>query len=286
MSSTRRTPLLAAAAALTALALTGCTGSAFEAAARLAGLDPVSVDSISATEGSLVGGETVEIAGVGLTDATAVEVDGVDATILSQTNTALAFTVPHSVDYVSGETVPVTVLDGTDAVAEFDYTYLSLTAVDRQLEYAFAHWNSYNTAYYGDFNAWGGDCINFVSQTLVARGWVPTSDWFNDAQEDWAAAFVHVPSFDEWLSEHPEYGAVRMGLDQIDDVKIGDVVLFDWEGDGSLDHAQVVSGIDQVDGQTDVLMVGHNVDSTYRSITAALAEQGHESAQVYFWSIP
>lgn len=282
MSHPRRTPLLVATAALASLALVGCTGSAFDAVARLAGLDPVSADSISATEGSLVGGETIEITGLGLTDATAVEVDGVDASILGQTNETLEFTMPHSLDYVSGETVPVTLLVGDDEVAEFDYTYLSLTPVDRQLEYAFAYWQDYNTAFYGNFNEWGGDCINFVSQTLVARGWVPTDEWFNDAQEDWAAAFVHVPSFDEWLSSHPEYGAVRLGLDQIDDVKIGDVVLFDWEGDGSLDHAQIVSGVD--DG--DVLMVGHNVDSTYRSITAALESQGHEAAQVYFWSIP
>lgn len=282
MSSLRRTPLVAAIAALTALALAGCTGSALDAVARLAGLDPVSADAISATEGSLVGGETVEVTGLGLTDATAVEVDGVDASVLTRTNESLTFTMPHSVDYVSGETVAVDVLDGSDTVATFDYTYLSLTAVDRQLEYAFAHWDDYNLAYYGDFNAWGGDCINFVSQTLVARGWVPTDEWFNDAQEDWAPAFVHVPSFDEWLSSHPEYGAVRLGLDRIGDVKIGDVVLFDWEGDGSLDHAQVVSGIDG----DDVLMVGHNLDSTYRSITAALESQGHESAQVFFWSIP
>lgn len=282
MSLRRRTPLLIVASALAAFALTGCSGTALDAVARLAGLDPVIAESISATEGSLVGGETIEITGVGLTDATAVDVDGVDATVLTATNESLTFTMPHSVDYVSGEVVAIDVLTGSDIVASFDYTYLSLTAVDRQLEYAFAYWNDYNTEFYGDFNAWGGDCINFVSQTLVARGWVPTDDWFNDAQEDWAPAFVHVPSFDEWLSSHPEYGAVRLGLDSIDQVKIGDVVLFDWEGDGSLDHAQVVSGLE--DG--DVLMVGHNVDSTYRSVTAALAEQGHEAAQVSFWSIP
>lgn len=283
--SSRRIPLLITAT-LTVVALTGCTGSAFDAAARLVGLDPVQVDAISATEGSLTGGETVSIAGVGLSDVTAIEVGGSDAQLLTQSNDTVTFAVPHSETYVNGETVTVAVEDSLGTAAEFDYTYRTLTAVDRQLEYAFAHWDSYNTVYFGDFNAWGGDCQNFVSQTLVARGWAVTDEWFNDAQEDWAPAFVHVPSFDEWLAEHPEYGAVRMGIESIDQVKIGDVVLFDWEGDGSLDHAQVVSGVETVDGKTEVYMVGHNLDSTYRSITDALASQGHKNAQVVFWSIP
>lgn len=277
---------LVLAAAVAAVALTGCTGSTLEAAARLVGLDPVHVDSVSATEGSLVGGETVEITGGGLSDVTAIEVGGSDAPLLSQSNDTVVFAVPHSETYVNGETVTIEVVDSLGTAAEFDYTYRTLTAVDRQLEYAFAHWNSYNTAYYGDFNAWGGDCQNFVSQTLVARGWTVTDEWFNDAQEDWAPAFVHVPSFDEWLAGHPEYGAVRMGLDRIGDVKIGDVVLFDWEGDGSLDHAQVVSSVDTVNGATEIAMVGHNLDSTYRTIEEALDAQGHANAQGYFWSIP
>lgn len=274
------------AAAATALALTACTGATLDAAARLVGLDPVHVETISATEGSLAGGETVEITGTGLSDVTAIEVGGADARLLTQSNDTVTFAVPHSETYVNGETVTVAVEDSLGTAARFEYTYRTLTPVDRQLEYAFAHWDSYNTAYFGDFNAWGGDCQNFVSQTLVARGWAVTDEWFNEAQEDWAPAFVHVPSFDEWLAEHPEYGAVRMGLDRIDDVKIGDVVLFDWEGDGSLDHAQVVSSVRTVDGETEVAMVGHNLDSTYRTIEEALASQGHANAQVVFWSIP
>jgi hypothetical protein len=268
------------------LVLAGCVADPSMGSLRLMAEDTVVADSISATEGSLSGGDEVVISGTGLASVTSVTVDGEDAPIITRSNESVVITIPHSREYVSGETVALEVQSAAGIVADFDYTYRAVTAVDWQLEYAFRYWNDYNLAEYGDFNTWGGDCMNFVSQTLVARGWAQTDDWFNDAQEDWAAAFVHVPSFDEWLSSHPELGAQRWGLDRIADVTIGDVVLFDWDGDGSLDHAQIVSSVEIVDGVTEVFMVGHNLDSDYRSITDALELQGAAGAEVVFWSIP
>ena len=128
--------------------------------------------------------------------------------------------------------------------------------------------------------------MDFVSQTLVARGWAPTDEWYNDAQEDWAPAFVDVPSFDEWLSEHPEYGAVRLPMSARDQLKIGDIVMMDWDGDGSLDHAQIVSGILHIDGMTHILMVGHDIDTDYRDLDASLLTEGMPGATAYFWSLP
>ena len=58
------------------------------------------------------------------------------------------------------------------------------------------------------------------------------------------------------------------------DIRVLRGIEVDILGDGSLDHAQVVSSTRVVDGETEVLMVGHNVDSTYRSIDDALEEQG------------
>lgn len=249
-------------------------------------LSGATATTLSATSGGLAGGELVTVEGAHLSAVTAVSVGGQDARILESTNGALTFEVPNSRDYTPGA-VPVTLETHSGELdSPLGWEYIVATAVDRQLEYAFRHWDDYNTVFFGDFNAWGGDCMNFVSQTLIARGWAPTDDWFNLAQEDWAPAFVHVPSFDEWLASHPEYGAQRWGLDRVDDVKIGDVVMFDWDGDGSLDHAQVASSVRIVEGEAEIGMVGHNVDSTYRTIEDALEEQGTEKATVSFWSIP
>jgi len=248
------------------------------------------VESVTPNEGGLVGGETMIITGSDLTAVTSVEVDGVPITPARVVNGAIELDVPNAVDYQPGP-VEVVVFHGAAAIAEHEWTYLTSTPVDRQLEYAFRHWDDYNTFYFGDFNEWGGDCMNFVSQTLIARGWTPTADWFNTGQVEWADSFVHVPSFDEWLAGHPEYGAVRLDPDEFASAKAGDLVMFDWEGDGSLDHAQVVSRVAGDGSKTDdewagIQMVGHNVDSTYRGIDEALVQQGTSSARVHIWSIP
>ena len=274
--------------ALLAVVLVGCTTPAAGPSASVAGAMAYSpeVTTIEPTEGSLVGGETVTIVGAELDAVTRVTFGGRHATSVTvQNSTTVTAVVPHSMSYVSGSRVVVEVFDPSGkAAAASDpiYTYYTLTAVDRQLEYAFAHWQHYNLEQYGDFTTWGGDCANFVSQTLVARGWTVTDDWFNEAQQDWAPAFVHVPSFDERLAANPQFGAVKLTYDQRDRAKIGDVVVFDWEGDGSLDHAQVISGID---GDT-IYMVGHDINTTYRSIDRALDQQGTPAATVAIWSIP
>ena len=242
--------------------------------------------ALQPTQGGLTGGEQITISGTDLTGVAGVEFNGMSATIVTQTDASITVTAPHSIDYTAGD-VPVELYTASGPLsAELTYTYATLSNVDRQMEYAFAHWNNYNTAQYGNFNDWGGDCINFVSQTLVARGWAPTDEWFNDAQEEWGTAFIYVPGFDEWLSAHPEYGAVRSELGDGTQAKIGDVVLFDWDGDGSLDHAQVVSDVSVVNGETTISMVGHNLDSRYRTIPEALKSQGTPNAQVFIWSIP
>ncbi len=276
----------AAAFTLAAFALVGCTtpDPTLKTAAVEAPAAPPELASLSPAEGSLIGGETVTLTGANLEDVTEVtfgDQPATDVTVVD--STTVTAVVPHSIDYVSGASVDVEIATaaGTAGV-ESAYTYLTLTAVDRQLEYAFAHWDDYNLAAYGDFTTWGGDCINFVSQTLVARGWTTTDEWFNDAQENWAPAFVHVPSFDDLLATSSQYDAVKLTHDQQDQAKIGDVVVFDWDGDGSLDHAQVISG---VEGDT-IYMVGHDMNSTYRSIDLALEQQGTPAATVAFWSIP
>lgn len=243
------------------------------------------IEAMAPLEGALTGGETATIIGSDLTAVTRVEIAGEAAEVLRATNSELTVIVPAAPLYKAGR-VDIEVFAGeAELPGDLTWTYVTTTGVDRQLEYAFRYWDDYNLPYYGDFNQWGGDCMNFVSQTLVARGWGFMPDWFNSAQEEWAPAFVHVPSFDEWMAGHPEWGAVRLYEQDWDRAKLGDVVVFDWEGDGSLDHAQVISRITSPDAQG-IEMVGHNVDTTYRSIQRALDEQGSDSAWVWIWSIP
>lgn len=243
------------------------------------------IEAMAPDSGALSGGDTATLTGVGLTAVTGVEFAGQQAEVVSVTNSELVVTVPAERLFRAGTAEVDVFAEEAELPVDLDWTYVTTTPVDRQLEYAFQYWKDYNVAAYGDFNLWGGDCMNFVSQTLVARGWVPSPDWFNSAQQDWAPAFVHVPSFDEWLAGHPELGAVRLGEDDWERAKLGDVVVLDWDGNGSLDHAQVISRISSPD-PAGIEMVGHNVESTYRSIEQALDDQGKPAAQVWIWSIP
>ena len=197
---------------------------------------------------------------------------------------ALASTItPASADFAGSTPLaqveePI-VGDATSAVA-------SSPAVQAQLNYALAHWNNYNIADFGDLNSVGGDCQNFVSQTLLARGWTMDADWYSyDGGEDWSAAWGYVPAFDEYLRSHPERGATIATLDERDTVKIGDIVMFDWEGNGALDHVQIVSSIDVVDGKIMIGMAGHNNDTDYRDLDATITVD-HPGATAYFWRIP
>lgn len=236
--------------------------------------------------GSLSGGAELTLTGASLSAVSDVRFGTAEAQIVERSNGALTVRVPHADDWAAGEVAVIIEHDGGSRQAG-SWTYRVETPVDRQLEYAFRHWDDYNTVAFGDFNAWGGDCMNFVSQTLLARGWAFTEDWYNLAQEDWSDAFVHVPSFDAWLAAHPEYGAVRHTVDEGRELaKPGDVVVFDWDGDGSLDHAQVVSSIHGEGAETRIAMVGHNRDTTYRDLDGALFEQGTHRAQAWIWSIP
>ncbi|WP_261166260.1 amidase domain-containing protein [Microbacterium sp. Marseille-Q6965] len=246
------------------------------------------VAALSAAAGSLAGGESVTITGTGLAGVTRVSFGTADAEIAEARDDAVTVIAPSAVDYVAGE-VPVTVhaasvpVKGTSTLR---YSYEARTGVDRQLQYALAHWDDYNDEQWGDYNPIGGDCMNFVSQTLVARGWAQRDDWYHDGASS-TETWRFVPTFDAWITEHArELGVTRLGLDQRDQVKLGDLVVFDWDADGTLDHIQLVSDLDRnADGSVAIRMAGHNLDSNYRDLDHALTVE-HPGSTAHFWSLP
>lgn len=249
----------------------------------------VAISAITSDVGSLTAGERVTLAGENLSKVTAVMFDNSKASDLVHVDeNTITVTVPTIHDYVpSTVTVAVKTDCHTAAITPpLAYTYEAKTNVDRQMQYLFTYWDNYNSDQYGDLNDVGGDCANFVSQSLLARGWTMTDDWYSyDSGTDWSAAWGYVPAFDEWLRAHPEYGATEHPLNDRSQVKIGDLVVFDWDNDGSLDHIQVVSSVEVVDGVTKIGMVGHNTDSDYRDLDQTITVD-HPGATGYFWSIP
>ncbi|MGV8894834.1 MAG: amidase domain-containing protein [Rhodoglobus sp.] len=258
-----------------------------QASAEVAAVPEVS--SVSALAGSLSGGESIVISGIALHSVSEVTFGGVPAAAVTLSDSgSLTVTVPASTDYQPA-TVAVEVIADSTAVPSattLEYTYEASTAVDRQMQYLMAHWDDYNVADFGDLNSVGGDCANFASQSLLERGWTMTDEWYNyDAGADWSGAWGYVPSFENWLLENPQLGATQLTFDERSQVKVGDLVVFDWNDNDYLDHIQVVSSVTTVNGVITIEMVGHNLDTNYRDLDETITVD-HPGATGHFWSIP
>ncbi|MFF4962428.1 amidase domain-containing protein [Streptomyces sp. NPDC001222] len=118
------------------------------------------------------------------------------------------------------------------------YDYKAMAA------YAQKYWNHYNPDY-PDFNgeADGGDCTNFVSQSLKAGGWkhVPGDGtdfhkWFGNSEIQ-SDSFVGVNEF-SWFALSSKRVTSLANVYQAD---VGDVLQMDFNKDGSKDHSMIVT---------------------------------------------
>jgi hypothetical protein len=290
-----RTRILAAASVTTAAALlfTGCAGEpspvtkAVAAAQSTPAAASTAVSSIEPAAGSVSGG-TVTITGTNLQKVGRIQIGTQAATVTQATADKVVAVVPAAQGFQAGA-VPITVTekDGDAVPTEGKtYEYQVQSAVDKQLAYAMTYWKDYNSAEWGDLNSVGGDCANFVSQTLIARGWQMNDEWYNhDAAADWAPAWGYVPSMDAYFRANAaELGLTEYSFDQRDKIKVGDIVMFDWNDNDSLDHVQIVSAVENVNGQIKIKMVGHNEDSDYRDLDEAITVD-HPGGIGHFWSL-
>ena len=133
--------------------------------------------------------------------------------------------------------------------------------------YANTWWNSYNPQYLFFEN---DDCTNFVSQCLFAGnapmnytgkreiGW-----WYQGRigkQELWSFSWTVADSLRRYLTGGSNYWhAERVNLPQ--ELTIGDVISYDFDGNGHYQHSTVVSKMD-VNGMP--LISAHTTDSHNR----------------------
>ncbi|MDI3258035.1 MAG: amidase domain-containing protein [Kyrpidia sp.] len=132
-------------------------------------------------------------------------------------------------------------------------------------KYAELWWDGYNPR----FRAFRVDCTNFVSQCLwhgglpmepaeqPGRGW-----WYawRDGGDRWSLSWAVSHSFHWYMMQKAREGKVRF-LDRPQRLYVGDVILYDWNGDGAWQHAAVVVDFDP-DGQP--LVNAHTVASYHR----------------------
>ncbi|KZX21035.1 amidase domain-containing protein [Rathayibacter tanaceti] len=149
---------------------------------------------------------------------------------------------------------------------------LDASRLASQLDYLRTYWNDYNTAQYGVIP--GNDCVNFTSQSLIARGWQMDGEWNYSASGGYSSAWASSTAFNSYLAAHPER-ATPLSNSERSRVKPGDIVQFDWDGSGDWDHTGVVTS---VSGST-ILYSSHTADNHDQSIDSASA------GRIMFWGI-
>ncbi|MBE3571210.1 MAG: amidase domain-containing protein [Bacillales bacterium] len=127
-----------------------------------------------------------------------------------------------------------------DAGERVGYEYNRLKAV----QYAERWWNSYNPAY----QKFQVDCTNFISQCLKAGG-APMRGYPNRSQGwwmqngSWSYSWSVANSLRLYLSQS-KTGLKANEVRNAAELQLGDVICYDFEGDGRFDHTTIVTAKD------------------------------------------
>lgn len=133
------------------------------------------------------------------------------------------------------------------------------------VQYAERYWNGHNPA----FLHFNDDCTNFISQCLWAGGMPmvfsnqPSRGWWYRRQgrrHTWSYSWTVAHIFYTLLTKGGPSGKV-VQVSSAEELSLGDVICYDFEGDGRFNHNTIVTGKDSW-GQP--LVHAHTVNSRYR----------------------
>ncbi len=116
---------------------------------------------------------------------------------------------------------------------------------EQAVVYANTYWNSHNPAY--RFFA-TNDCTNFISQCLAEGGFPMESS--GDRKRGWwyrKKGTTHNWSY-SWAVAHSFYYYLRRkahAVLQANQLQIGDIICYDFEGDGRFNHSTIVTHKDK-----------------------------------------
>ncbi|HZG77655.1 MAG TPA: amidase domain-containing protein [Paenibacillus sp.] len=140
---------------------------------------------------------------------------------------------------------------------------------DREAARAYAerHWNEPNP----QFIHFDVDCTNYVSQCLYAGG-APMhygagreSGWWyrgrSGGREMWSFSWSVAHAFHWYLMSGRNEGLAAERVPEPTDLTIGDVICYDFDGDGRFEHTAVVTG---ADGAGRPLVNAHTTNSRAR----------------------
>ncbi|ALS30044.1 putative amidase domain-containing protein [Paenibacillus sp. 32O-W] len=138
---------------------------------------------------------------------------------------------------------------------------------DLAAAYADRWWNEPNPA----FEAFAVNCTNYVSQCIFAgnapmnytgrreSGW-----WYKGrvgGRENWSFSWAVSHALHDYLSRPGTNGMRAVPLASAAELKLGDVIIYDWNGDGRYQHTTIVTAFD-ADGMP--LVNANTVSSRHR----------------------
>ncbi|MFD1707267.1 amidase domain-containing protein [Siminovitchia sediminis] len=137
------------------------------------------------------------------------------------------------------------------------YSYDRLKAV----QYAERWWNDYNPAY----EKFDVDCTNYVSQCLFAggapmRGYPDRTKGWWYRNRNWSYSWSVANALKVYL-EHSTAGLRAAEVQDPRELQPGDIICYDFQGDGRYDHNTIVTGED-ADGMP--LVNAHTYNSRMR----------------------
>lgn len=120
------------------------------------------------------------------------------------------------------------------------YVYDRMKAV----QYAEKWWNRFNPAY----KSFTDDCTNFVSQCLHAggapmRGYPDRAKGWWMMHNNWSYSWTVAHSFKTYL-QYSKTGLRAKEVSSPQELKYGDVICIDFQGDGRFDHTLIVTDYD------------------------------------------
>jgi len=157
--------------------------------------------------------------------------------------------------------------------------------VTAQLDYVSRYWDGRNSEEYGALDS--SDCVNFASQSLIARGWEQTDEWWHrrspDGRHSYSDAWISSTALRNYLGARPEL-ALSVDASAPDRVALGDIVQFDWDSDGKPDHTGVVvSAADEGAGIV-IRYASHSNDRERQGVDEAIERDGRGGSYT-FWHL-
>ncbi|MBM7647679.1 hypothetical protein JOC78_000600 [Bacillus ectoiniformans] len=169
-------------------------------------------------------------------------------------------------------------LDSGALLERVPFYYDRLKAV----QYAERWWNSHNP----DFPHFPVDCTNYISQCLHAggapmRGFLERGKGWWMRQKNWSYSWTVAHAF-KWYLASSATGLRAKEMPSAEMLQPGDVICYDFQGDGRFDHSTIVTAMD-ANGQP--LVNAHTTNSRMRYWSYEDSTAYTENIKYKFYSI-